>query len=103
MPARHHVLAIMLFWLATTAWMIQRDFLPRFRQGKAPPFSIDLAYEAQSKASYQTWTIYRGTEKLGVVHTWVAYSKDDDTFELHSGPMQANTAPQINMKVGPLS
>ena len=89
MPARHTVLAVVLFWAATICWLLYRDVWPRWRSGEAPPFAIDLAFEAQSQASQSTWKIYRGQSRendkpLGFIHTWVRYDAKDDLFELHS-------------------
>src|SRR5712692_6059313 len=89
MPARHHVLAIVLFWAATICWLLYRDVWPRWRSSEAPPFVIDLAFEAQRESSQTAWKILRGTQHetekpLGFVHTWVVYRSKDDTFELHS-------------------
>src|SRR5260370_39426255 len=89
MPARHYVLAILLFWTATTCWLFYRDLWPRLRSGEAPPFTIDLAYEAQHQASDSRWQVHRGKavegeRPIGMIHTWVRYSSKDDTFELRS-------------------
>src|SRR4029077_10714036 len=65
-------------------------------------FRIDVAYEAQRNGSFASWVVLRGNERLGLVHTWVAYNSRDDTFELHSGPRQTGTAPQIELAMGPL-
>jgi hypothetical protein len=102
MPTRHLALTIVFFWLATSAWLFYRDFWPRWRSGDAPPFSIDLAYEAQKNASDTSWRILRGDKHLGFIHTKVQYDGKSDTFELSSGPVQANTAPQLDMDIGPL-
>src|SRR5438132_6858620 len=102
MPARHSVLAIIVFWLATLGWLFQRDFWPRWRGGDAPAFSIDLAYEAQKNASHTSWLVFRGDKRLGIIHTSVKYSSKDDTFELRTGPLQIGTAPQLEMDIGPL-
>jgi hypothetical protein len=78
--------------MATTCWLFYRDLWPRFRSGEAPPFTIDLAYEAQNQASDSRWQIHRAknTEErpIGMVHTWVKYNGRDDTFELHSEIME---------------
>jgi hypothetical protein len=72
-----------LFWLATLGWLFQRDLLPRFRKGGPPPYSIDLAYEAQNNASAAVWMIFRDGQRLGRVDSWVKYADTSDTFELH--------------------
>lgn len=90
MPPRYLSLAILGFWLATTGWLVYRDLWPRLRPGDPPPFSIDLADEAQHFALPTRWTIYRQDgqsdkqERLGRLRTWVEYRASDDTFGLHS-------------------
>jgi len=97
MPARHSILIIVLFWLASTAWLFHREFWPHWRGGEAPPFTIDLAYEAQRHALPSSWSIIRGQERLGFIHTWVIYKSEDDTFELHSGPLQSSSTQNIKL------
>jgi len=86
MPPRLMTLAILVFWMATTAWLFQRDIWPRLQSGQPPPFAIDLADEAQ-QPHVARWSIYRGENKeskIGRARTWVAYRAADDTFELNS-------------------
>jgi hypothetical protein len=99
MPPRLLVLAIVLFWIGTSAWLFQRELWPRLRSGEAPPFAIDLADETRPQSAAVRWTIIRGKSKIGVLETWTSYRKEDNTFELHSkiksiylggiGPMRA--------------
>jgi hypothetical protein len=84
MPARPLVLAITLFWVATTGWLFYRDLWPRLRPGEPPPYTIDLADEALQKGPKISWNVFRGDKKLGVVQTWLTYREADDTFEMHS-------------------
>ena len=84
MPARSFVLAIILFWVATTGWLFYRDFWPRLRPGQPPPYTIDLADEAQLSGPPITWHVQRRGQKVGDVQTWYHYHEPDDTFELHS-------------------
>jgi hypothetical protein len=88
MPARHLVLAIVLFWVGTSGWLFYRDLWPYLRPGDAPPFTIDLAFEAQRQSSTSSWRILRGDKGIGMVHTEVRYRDEDDTFELHSNIKQ---------------
>jgi hypothetical protein len=82
MPPRPFVLAIVLFWLATTGWLFRRDLWPKLRPGQPPPFTIDLSTEAQRQpAAY--WTIYRNETKIGVAETVTRYNERDDTFSFH--------------------
>src|SRR2546428_351618 len=84
MPPRLLVLAITLFWAATTGWLVQREVWPRLRSGQPPPYTIDLADETLQKGPKVTWSVFRGDRKIGVTQTWIAYRDWDDTFELHS-------------------
>src|ERR1051326_3099009 len=100
MPPRLFTLAIVGFWLATSAWLFQREFWPWLRRGEAPPFSIDLAYEAQRSSSAASWSVFRGDKRLGYIHTWVEYRREDDTFELKSGPPQGSFQ-HFDLEFGP--
>jgi hypothetical protein len=84
MPARPLILAITLFWVATTGWLFYRDLWPRLRPGEPPPYTIDLADEALRKGPKISWNVFRGDKKLGIVQTWLKYREPDDTFEMHS-------------------
>ena len=88
MLPRYVTVVIVVFWLATTGWLVYREILPNWRSGEAPPFTIDLADEAQLKIQRIRWTILRadedGEKPIGRARTWVDYRAADDTFELHS-------------------
>ncbi len=84
MPSRILVLAILLFWIGTSAWLFQRELWPRLRSSEAPPFSIDLADEARANSAQVRWTILRGKSRIGSLETWITYRKEDNTYELHS-------------------
>jgi len=84
MPPRFVTLIIVAFWLATTAWLVQRDVWPQFQAVEAPPFTIDLVDEAQRQATPVRWSISRGGKPIGRARTWVVYREADDTFALHN-------------------
>ena len=84
MPPRLLILAIVLFWLGSFAWLFYRDLWPRLRSGEPPPFTIDLADEARQHNIRVKWTILRGDTRIGTAETWVDYCKEDDTFEFHN-------------------
>ena len=46
MPSRLSVLSIVLFWVATTAFVIRRDVLPRLFASGPPPVSVEVGDEA---------------------------------------------------------
>ncbi len=84
MPPRLVVVAVGLFWLASTGLLFQREIWPKLRPGDPPAFTIDLAYEAQSQASVTTWRVLRNKQRIGMVHTWISYDQDSDLFDLNS-------------------
>jgi len=63
MPPRLAVLAIVVFWLATTTWLIYRDMVPEWQaaQGQPPKFTIEFMDEVG--ANYADWEILIGEEK----------------------------------------
>lgn len=87
MPVRHHVLAIVLFWIATTGWLIYREVGSQRGSGEPPPVSIDLPDEV-GRATY--WTVKQGGDKIGRTDSHVKYNRDDDTYDLRSH-FQQNT------------
>ena len=84
MPPRLIILAIVLFWLATSAWLFHRDLWPRLRSDDPPPFTIDLADEARGLSSTVRWSILRKNTNIGTLETSIKYSTGDNTFQLHS-------------------
>jgi hypothetical protein len=88
MPPRSLVLAIVFFWVATTGWLFYRDLWPRLRSGQPPPYTIDLADEAQRSGPPIPWNVFRGHTRVGEILTGLEYRESDDTFELHSKAAQ---------------
>src|SRR5262245_40767308 len=88
MLPRYLTIGVVAFWLTTSGWLLYREILPSFRSGQPPPFTIDLADEAQLKIQRIHWTILRadkgGEKQIGRARTWVDHRSADDTFELHS-------------------
>ena len=97
MPHRSLVLAIILFWVATTGWLFYRDLWPHLRSGQPPPYTIDLADEAQQSGPPTPWYVFRGDQQVGELLTWLNYRESDDTFELHSSAKRLDWG-----QVGPL-
>jgi hypothetical protein len=81
MPLRHHVAAIVLFWVGMTGWMLYRDVWPWLGPGEPPPFSIDLADEVQAVDT--RWKVIKDDKEKGYAHTNVRYNGRDDTYELN--------------------
>jgi hypothetical protein len=84
MPPRPIVLAIVLFWLATTGWLFHRDLWLLLRPGQPPPYTIDLADEARRQGFPISWQILRDNKPIGAVSTSIHYQEATDTFELRS-------------------
>jgi hypothetical protein len=82
MPSRSIILAIVVFWLATTGWLIYRDLRLRLLPGEPPPYTIDLADEAEM--STIRWSVFRDDhpKPTGYAKTKVRYNEADDMFEI---------------------
>jgi hypothetical protein len=81
MPSRLQVLVIVGFWLATSTWLFVRDLLPRLLPGQPPPFTIDLADEAE--AHMVRWSVFKDGQLQGYAKTGVDYNEKDDSFRIH--------------------
>lgn len=81
MPPRVVAGIIVAFWLATTGYLVYREWWPWLNADTAPPFTVDLADEAAPQ--YAQWSIWRGGEQIGSATTRMTLQKDD-TFELYS-------------------
>lgn len=81
MPPRLVSLAIIVFWMTMTGWLLYREVWPQFRAGEPPPYSIDLTEEVG--ANMVSWSIYQKDEPVGVGYSQVA-RLPDRTFELRS-------------------
>ena len=80
MPSRLGVVGILLFWIATTGYILYREVGPRwFFDDGPPPLRIDLVDEA-AQAVPTKWSIYRGTQKVGALSSRMEYVAADDTF-----------------------
>ena len=97
MPGRYAILAILAFWLTTTGWLFYRDLRLRLLAGEPPPYTIDLADEAEM--STIRWSVFKDDQakSTGYAKSKVRYNEADDTFEIagelklwSSGVMQGN-------------
>src|SRR5258707_15363802 len=100
MPVRRYVLAIILFWTATTGWLIYREVWSQRASGEPPPVNIDLPDEV-GKTTH--WAVFQGDRRIGVTISEVKYHRDDDTYELHSyfqqqSPVQSGEVRPFPMK-----
>jgi hypothetical protein len=80
MPSRLSVVAIVLFWCGTAAWVVYRDVWPRVFSTGPPPVAVDVSDEASQLLAVQ-WTVLRGGENVGRLTTRTFYTDADDTFE----------------------
>lgn len=63
MPSRPVVLAIVIFWLATTGWLVYREFSERYGRGEPPPYTIDLTDEVGDNSV--RWTVLQKDKAVG--------------------------------------
>jgi hypothetical protein len=80
MPPRFVIVLVVLFWLGTSAWFIQREVWPSLRGGDPPPFVIDLVDEAQHQQIL--WEVFQDDKRVGKALTHIAYDEADDSFRL---------------------
>jgi len=63
MPVRRYVLAIVLFWTATTGWLIYCEVWSHRSSGEPPPVSIDLPDEVSGNIPSTLWKLKTQHEK----------------------------------------
>ncbi|MBY0459211.1 MAG: hypothetical protein K2V38_17920, partial [Gemmataceae bacterium] len=80
MPPRVAVAGILVFWLATTGYVVKRDVWPRLFGSGAPPVAIELADEAKQNVPAR-WTILRNGQKVGRLTTLMKYHDATDEFQ----------------------
>lgn len=82
MPSRFFTLAIIVFWLAVTAWFVARDIAPQWQSGAAPPFNFELADEAVRQVVPVRWRILRDDVEVGQLRTTLRPIESGDEYEL---------------------
>ncbi len=87
MPSRPTCVAVVVFWLATSGWLVYHDFLPYWRAAEPMPFAIDLADEARQSV---IWRVSQNGRESGQVATKVEYNRADDTYLLVSNFTQTH-------------
>src|SRR5262249_10575604 len=80
MPSRYTVMLIVAFWLGTSSWLFYHDLWPRLTPGVPPPFSIDLADEAQAQPIL--WVVNHNGRRTGRAYIKTEYLKDRDLFSI---------------------
>src|SRR5262245_28295126 len=85
MPPRWLTLGIIGFWLATTAWMLWREVMPRWRAGEPPPYTLDLVDEISDadRPAYVHWTVLEKGVQVGEARSSV-HRAGPHQFELRS-------------------
>lgn len=91
MPPRWLSVSIVLFWLGTTGWLFYQDVWPLLLPGQAPPFTIDLEDEVQTRQAHIHWSVLYNDRPYLRAETWVEPDPADDTFALKAtlGPLAA--------------
>ena len=97
MPPRWLSLLIVLFWLATTGWLIYHDVWPLLLPGQAPPYTIALADEVQTQQVHVRWAASYNDRPYLRLETWVEHDPADDTFTLQA---QARPLPVSSKESG---
>ena len=82
MPPRWLSVPIVLFWLGTTGWLFYQDVWPLLLPGQAPPFTIDLEDEVQTRQAHIHWSVLYNDRPYLRAETWVEPDTADDTFAL---------------------
>jgi hypothetical protein len=80
MPSRFSIVAIVVFWFATTGYVAYRELWPRLFASGPPPVGIDLADEAKQNIPAR-WTLSRNNQKIGKLTTQMKYHDAEDTFQ----------------------
>jgi hypothetical protein len=74
MPSRLITGAILLFWLAMTAWLIEREVVPSMLAEISPTFQPDLTDEIGSSLVH--WNVLRNGEMIGRADSKVVANND---------------------------
>ena len=82
MPPRWLSMSIVLFWLGTTGWLFYQDVWPLLQPGQAPPYTIDLEDEVQTRQAHIHWSVLYNDRPYLRAETWVEPDPADDTFAL---------------------
>ena len=82
MPPRWLSIPIIVFWLATTGWLLYQDVWPLLLSGQPPPYTIDLEDEVQNGKIRTGWTVSYNDRPYLYAQTWVEFNAADDAFSL---------------------
>ena len=82
MPPRWLSVLIVVFWLATTGWLVYQVVWLPLAPGQPPPYTIDLEDEVLTKQAHIHWTVSYNDHPWLRAQTWVEFMPEDDTFAL---------------------
>jgi hypothetical protein len=74
MPPRILTWTIVVFWLAMTGWMFEREVLPRLIPGGPAPFTVDLARETRD---WVEWDVFFNGRTVGSAWTRVEATRTE--------------------------
>jgi hypothetical protein len=85
MPPRWLSLAIILFWLVVTSFLVWHDLLPQWLPGQPPPYTIELVEEARNDRPAILWAVLEDGVKVARARTRITHpSRSRDVFELRA-------------------
>lgn len=89
MPPRSVIVVVVLFWLASSVWLFQREIQPRLASGESPLFALAHDDDKKQERISATWTAYYkpAGSKLELpyrIQTTVVHhdKRKEDLFEL---------------------
>jgi hypothetical protein len=82
MPSRLVVLAIVLFWLVSTTWLVVREIVPLYRAGQPPAFFTDVITEVSGTTI--NWKLLKKGQSIGIATSQIQPVRSDRGYELTS-------------------
>jgi hypothetical protein len=84
MPPRWVCAAVVVAWVAASAWLFRREVWQHFERDAPPPFAIDLIEETQSEKTPLRWRVERNGSPAFVARTSVSHRPKENDFTLHA-------------------
>ena len=84
MPPRWVSAAIIVGWIAAVAWLFRLEIWPALEPGAPPPFTIDLAEEAQTTKLPINWRVYQNGHYTLNAKTSVEHRVKENDFTLRA-------------------
>ncbi|MGF1578209.1 MAG: hypothetical protein ACFCD0_02475 [Gemmataceae bacterium] len=102
MPSRLTTIGIVIFWLATTSWLMYRELAPRWNSGNPPKFALDMTDEVKKRITV-LWEVSQNDEKVGTASTTIL-RRGKGMFELEFRmTFRANVNPTASLGRGLLA